>query len=550
MSKISHKTNLFIEKSRKKHGDKYSYEKTIYEKAKVKVIITCEEHGDFIITPDGHLSGKGCLECSKLSRTNKRRNTKLDFIARGEETWGDKYCYELFEYKNSEIKGVIRCKEHNIEFEQTPTNHYKGKEGCQKCKKNKIRTNEEYIRDCQSRYKDKYCYDETKFTAMNKKIAIYCNNHGGLFTQNAYSHLNGSNCPICSGNYCDTEIFIEKAKISHGDRFDYSEVIYINSKNEIKIICPLHGSFYQLPTVHLRKDALHCPECVRDKMSKPKYSLDDFKKLAVEKHGKRYDYSLIVNYYNVRTSVPIRCYIHGVFSISAAAHLTGQGCIKCGYLSAAEKTKLSIEVIKERIGECHGDRYVYDFSNHISCHDKIDIDCKYHGKFRQSISKHMQGQGCPECARYKNFIFIINAPYEIKNDNKYLYFCYFECANGERFYKVGVSNYKAKESRYSASALNQDGLKLLSVDEVLTTAYKALLTETHILETYKEYALNKIQQMKKIGGGTECLNFNIINIKTLRDHESDAILNEDKYLEMVTKKSFSNYRDKLILSKI
>lgn len=49
-----------------------------------------------------------------------------------------------------------------------------------------------------------------------------------------------------------TELFIEKAKAIHGDKYDYSKVIYINSTTKVCIVCPIHGEFWQTPSMHLR----------------------------------------------------------------------------------------------------------------------------------------------------------------------------------------------------------------------------------------------------------------------------------------------------------
>ena len=58
-------TSEFIEKARKVHGNKYDYSKTEYITAKKdKVIVVCPEHGEFMILPNDHLSGKGCPRCN------------------------------------------------------------------------------------------------------------------------------------------------------------------------------------------------------------------------------------------------------------------------------------------------------------------------------------------------------------------------------------------------------------------------------------------------------------------------------------------------------
>lgn len=53
--------------------------------------------------------------------------------------------------------------------------------------------------------------------------------------------------------------FIEKSKIVHGDRYDYSKSVYEHSTKNIEIICKEHGSFFQPPAKHLYGRG--CPKC-------------------------------------------------------------------------------------------------------------------------------------------------------------------------------------------------------------------------------------------------------------------------------------------------
>lgn len=63
--KYSMSTEEFIEKSRIIHNNKYTYEKTVYTNNFSKVIITCPIHGDFLVTPNNHLSKRqGCPKCN------------------------------------------------------------------------------------------------------------------------------------------------------------------------------------------------------------------------------------------------------------------------------------------------------------------------------------------------------------------------------------------------------------------------------------------------------------------------------------------------------
>lgn len=61
-------TDEFVEKSIKKHGSKYIYDKTEYKSNSKKVTITCRWHGDFEQLPDSHMRGKGCAECGGMNQ--------------------------------------------------------------------------------------------------------------------------------------------------------------------------------------------------------------------------------------------------------------------------------------------------------------------------------------------------------------------------------------------------------------------------------------------------------------------------------------------------
>ena len=47
-------------------------------------------------------------------------------------------------------------------------------------------------------------------------------------------------------------IFKNKAKLIHGNKYDYSLVDYKKCDVKVKIICPKHGIFEQKPNDHLQ----------------------------------------------------------------------------------------------------------------------------------------------------------------------------------------------------------------------------------------------------------------------------------------------------------
>lgn len=59
------------------------------------------------------------------------------------------------------------------------------------------------------------------------------------------------------------EEFIEKATKTHGQKYDYSKVVYVNNSTKVCIICPIHGEFLQTPMTHLAGGG--CNECGRQR---------------------------------------------------------------------------------------------------------------------------------------------------------------------------------------------------------------------------------------------------------------------------------------------
>ena len=84
-----------------------------------------------------------------------------------------------------------------------------------------------------------------------------------------------------------TEQFIEEARLTHGDKYDYSKVEYENNKKPVCIICPEHGEFWQQPSNHLH--GAGCPKCAGN----IKYT-KVISKLSVEKNNSLYyDFDVI-----------------------------------------------------------------------------------------------------------------------------------------------------------------------------------------------------------------------------------------------------------------
>jgi len=256
-----------------------------------------------------------------------KRKTTQQFIEEAYCKHGDRYNYKLVEYKNARTKVQIICHKHGV-FEQKASNHINLKQGCPKCTSVYKKTTQQFIEDAYCKHGDKYNYKFVQYKNSNTKVKIICPVHG-VFEQRARGHLKGCGCPKCSGVYKKTtQQFIEDAYCKHSDRYNYKLIEYKGSNIKVKIICPVHGIFKQIPNNHLQ--GYNCPKCgIIKRSDKQKNSTEQFIEKAQEIHGDKYNYSL-VQYINNSTKIKIICPVHGVFEQRASNHTSlKHGCPKC-----------------------------------------------------------------------------------------------------------------------------------------------------------------------------------------------------------------------------
>jgi hypothetical protein len=255
-------TEQFIFDAKKVHGNKYDYSLVNYTGAHNKIKIICPRHGIFEQKPNNHLNGQNCIKCSNFINTKNKIILFDTILKRFKEKHNGKYDYSLVNYTGAHNKIKIICPIHGI-FEQKPTLHLSGS-GCPFCANNIKKSNEQFIQDAIKIHGNKYDYSLVNYTGAHNKIKIICPIHG-IFEQKPYSHLCGDSCSKCAKqllgklNTKSLDKFIEEANKIHNNKYDYSNVDYINTNIKIKIICPIHGEFKQLPYSHLQNHG--CSKC-------------------------------------------------------------------------------------------------------------------------------------------------------------------------------------------------------------------------------------------------------------------------------------------------
>jgi rubrerythrin len=132
-------------------------------------------------------------------------------------------------------------------------------------------------------------------------------------------------------------------------------------------------------------------------MSK-KLTTIEFIAKAKSVHGDKYDYSL-VDYKYSKLKIIIICKKHGQFFQKPNCHLNNQGCPICGANNRITSNVKTIDKFLSEAKSIHGDKYDYSLADYVNNHKNIIIICSKHGEFLQAPKPHLNGQGCPKCAK-------------------------------------------------------------------------------------------------------------------------------------------------------
>jgi len=194
-------------------------------------------------------------------------------------------------------------------------------------------TTQQFINKFQTKFPDKLGLDLSKFeyTTVRSFSTTTCVTHQIEILNSANNLMQGiKRCKQCKSESIsltqsyDIQIFLEKSIAMHNQLYDYSQVIWKNSRDNVTIICNKHGPFDQNPQSHWV--GYGCPKCGYKNLRK---SAIEFINESVSIHGEQYDYSL-TNYVNNYTDVTLICKKHGEFMIEPKNHLLHQrGCPKC-----------------------------------------------------------------------------------------------------------------------------------------------------------------------------------------------------------------------------
>jgi len=328
------------------HGEEYDYREVQAEGMKNAVTIICDEHGRFRQSPANHLRGSGCPSCGARRAGALHRLDQAEFERRVHEIHGDRYELSSAVYITQYDQVVVVCREHGP-FPVLPLNLWAGS-GCPDCGRRDAGiarrvTQSEYLLRAVAVHGDRYDHRLLHYGRMHDPITVVCPVHGP-FAPTAANYMAGRGCPSCGTASAATrrlprlllplDEVLARFRDAHGERYDYSRVVYQHSMRRVEIGCAVHGPFLQRPASHwLGKGCPTCGHAVRlawaaAQILSTEEAIRRFKQL----HGDRYDYSHVL-YERYHLPVSIICAHHGLFRQTPQAHLEGKGCPQCAQSS-------------------------------------------------------------------------------------------------------------------------------------------------------------------------------------------------------------------------
>jgi very-short-patch-repair endonuclease len=295
----------------------------------------------------------------------------------------------------------------------------------------KKRTKEEWVKYLNKIHINLYDYSLSDFTkGVMDKIKVICKKHGMWEVTLDNHSTKKSGCPKCKGRKWNLNDFINEAKETHLDKYDYSNSIFINQNTKLEIECPKHGIFEQTPHHHIFQKQ-GCFKCGREISSEkhtksPHYLEQQARKIHFMDY--KYRWETYVGYLKI---MEIECLKHGIFKQTIANHIQGQGCPICK--KSKGELKIRQWLIENQIEFIHQKKFngcinpniwyslMFDFyvSSKNVC---IEFDGEQHfkpckrfgGKVQFDKTKYLDYIKDEYCI--KNNINILRIPYtEIKN---------------------------------------------------------------------------------------------------------------------------------------
>lgn len=255
---------IFIQKSINVHGlGKYDYSRIDYINSRTDIIIICNKcQYNFPTRPSNHIQGNGCPKCAIRENTLKKTRTLEEFIQLSQQLHPNKFEYDKAIYVNEDTKIKLYCHGCMDYIDQLPRSHLQGY-GCRLCAIRKRTTTVEQFKERSIAFHgNTFDLSNVNFVTLRDYVELTCLVCMTTRTQMASQHL-VYGCKNCADKCClfTNEMFLERSRSMHGDRYDYSKCIYKGSMKVVEnILCKECDKFFpQKARDHW--NGCGCPNC-------------------------------------------------------------------------------------------------------------------------------------------------------------------------------------------------------------------------------------------------------------------------------------------------
>lgn len=197
-----------------------------------KFVCLCEQHGEWTPSVNAFVNvGNRCSQCRYEKLSDARRVPKQDRekqILKQCKIKGYSFVKWVNDYVNSSSLLVCSCPEHG-EWELSVNSLINKNSDCPVCRGTKKSNSEEFKNKSIEKHGDKYDYSKVIYAGANTKVTIRCHQHGD-FKQTPYNHLRGQGCPGCAQSGFDQT----KPSTLYAIRSDCGQYVKIGITNNFK----------------------------------------------------------------------------------------------------------------------------------------------------------------------------------------------------------------------------------------------------------------------------------------------------------------------------
>ena len=157
---------------------------------------------------------------------------------------------------------VVLCNRCGNTFDKR-ISHLLDGQGCPKCAYSSLSlSSESVINRFNEKHGDKYDYSKVVYVNSRTEVIITCKKHGD-FKLTPYKHLAGCICPTCSPKNRTTEQVISHLKSLMGTNFTFERTVYVKPRDHLIITCKKHGDFKRSYNGIVSGGRTTCPQCVK-----------------------------------------------------------------------------------------------------------------------------------------------------------------------------------------------------------------------------------------------------------------------------------------------